>query len=89
MFYQPPVVRADASLKIEHDFVGKGRYIGIVTAGHPSTDVVYTAVFPFEIGGSGYAWWIPIMLFMAMLAYFLLRRVSAGQKMVNENRAGS
>ncbi len=89
VFYQPPVVRADASLKIEHDFVGKGRYIGIVTAGHPSTDVVYTAVFPFEIGGSDYGLWLPIMLFMAMVAFILLRRVSVGQKTVNENRAGS
>ena len=89
VFYQPPVVRADASLKIEHEFVGKGWYIGIVTAGHPSTDVVYTAVFPFEIGGSNYGLWISIVLFMVMLAFILLHRASVGQKMINKTRTGS
>ena len=59
VFYQPPVIRPDASFKIEYDFTEKGEYIGIVSAGHPSNDTIYTAVFPFEVGGSNFAYLAP------------------------------
>lgn len=85
VFYQPPVMRADASLKLEHDFATEGRYIGIVTAGHPSNDMVYTAVFPFEIGASDYGPLLPVILLMAIIAAFLLRRVLAARKVVSQN----
>lgn len=57
VFYQPPVVRGDGSLTVEYRFAEEGDFIGIVTAGHPSKDVVYTAVFPFEVGFTGIGWW--------------------------------
>jgi len=50
VFYQPPVIRSDASFQIEHAFTEKGAYVAVVSAGHPSTDMIYTAVFPFQAG---------------------------------------
>lgn len=76
--YQPPVVQRDASLKIEFNIPEKGGYLGIVTAGHPSTDAVYTAVFPFEAGARGKGYLIPLaLLATAALAVFLRRRMGA------------
>lgn len=74
VFHQPPVIRPDASFKIEHDFKEEGAYIGIVSAGHPSNDKIYTAVFPFEVGGSdhGYLFWL--ILLLAGAAFFFIRR---------------
>ena len=55
--YQPPVVRPGASFRIEHEFAEKGEYIGIVTAGHPTTDAIYSAVFPFTVGEFKFPYW--------------------------------
>ena len=74
VFYQPPVVRPDASFKIEYDFKQEGEYIGIVSAGHPSTDMIYTAVFPFEVGASGFGYGVPLSLLLAVVAFFVVRR---------------
>jgi hypothetical protein len=74
VFYQPPVVRPDASLTIEYDFKEKGAYVGIVSAGHPSTDMIYTAVFPFEVGASGFGYGWPLLLILTGVAFFFLRR---------------
>jgi hypothetical protein len=69
-----PTIRADASLKIEHDFTQKGEYIGIVTAGHPSKDLVYTAIFPFEVGASNFSYLIPLILLLAGTGFLIFRR---------------
>jgi hypothetical protein len=74
VFYQPPVVRPDASLKIEYDFKEKGEFVGIVSAGHPSTDEIYTAVFPFEVGASSLGYFWPLALLLAGAALFVARR---------------
>jgi len=50
VFYRPPAVEADASYQVSHDFVEPGTYVGIVTAGHPTKDKIYTSVFPFSVG---------------------------------------
>ncbi len=81
-FYQAPVIRPDASLKIEYDFANEGAYIGIVTAGHPSNDTIYTAVFPFEVGGSGSGLLLPLILLLAAVALLLLRRLALARKAV-------
>jgi hypothetical protein len=75
IFYQPPVVRPDASFKIGFEIAEAGSYIGIVTAGHPTKDTTYTAVFPFEAGrsNSGYLF-MQILLVIAAAAYFVYRR---------------
>lgn len=68
VFYHPPVIRPDSSLKVEYDFVDEGKYIGVVTAGHPTNDKRYSAVFPFEVGRRSYKAWL--LLPAAMLAVF-------------------
>ncbi len=80
VFYQAPTIRPDASLKIEFDFVEEGAYIGIVTAGHPSKDTIYTAVFPFEVGGSNYTYLAPLFLLLAAAAFYGVRRFSRSRQ---------
>lgn len=84
VFHQPPVIRPDASFQIEHDFKEKGAYIGIVSAGHPTNDRIYTAVFPFEVGVSNYGYLFPLMLLLAALAFFFIRRSSRSGRAVQE-----
>jgi hypothetical protein len=84
VFYQPGVIQADASLKIEYDFKEKGRYIGIVSAGHPSNDNVYTAVFPFEVGRSRLGYLPFIFPFLLVFVYILRRKL--GRKRITPQR---
>ncbi len=77
VFYQPAVIQADASLKIEYDFKEKGSYIGIVSAGHPSNANVYTAVFPFEIGRSNFSYLPALVLVLVGFAVFIKYKVAA------------
>jgi hypothetical protein len=87
VFYQPPIVRPDASFKIEYDFVEEGTYIGIVTAGHPSKDTIYTAVFPFEVGGSNFTWLAALFLLLAGATFFVVRRFTRSRQTVLEKGA--
>ena len=49
VFYQGPVIESEVFTVI-HEFQDSGDYVGIVTARHPETDQLYTAVFPFQVG---------------------------------------
>jgi hypothetical protein len=84
VFYQPPVVRPDASFKIEHDFTEEGAYIGIVSAGHPTNDSTYTAVFPFEVGARDFSYLFPLILLLAAGGYVFLRRSARSGMVSNE-----
>ncbi len=80
VFYQPPVVRPDGSFMIEHEFTRSGEYVGIVTAGHPTTDAVYTSVFPFAVGRTSLPWgWIGLALALAAFAGFVARLRHVGR----------
>ena len=72
VFYQSPVVETDASLSIEMSFAEDGDYIGIVTAGHPSNDKTYNAVFPFRVGQTplSFLYWLPVLVVLFMGALF-------------------
>lgn len=74
VFFEAPGVYPDASFKVEFDIMEKGRYIGIVSAGHPTTDAVYQAVFPFEVGASRTGFLLPSLVVLAGLAFFFFRR---------------
>ena len=87
VFYQSPTIRPDASLKIEYDFAEEGAYIGIVTAGHPSTDTIYTAVFPFEVGGSNFSYLVPLFVLLAGAAFLVVRRRARSRQAVLEKAA--
>ncbi len=74
VFYQPPVIRPDGSFKIEYDFADAGNYIGVVTAGHPTTDKIYAAVFPFTVGIKSYHRWEALAVLLAGLGWYFWRR---------------
>jgi hypothetical protein len=82
VFYQPPVVRPGASFRVEHVFMEKGDYVGIVTAGHPSNDNIYNAVFPFTVGTVSYPYWLIALVVAALLA--LLIRQAALSRSANQ-----
>jgi hypothetical protein len=78
VFYRPPSVEPDASYRVSHDFAAPGHFVGIVTAGHPTKDKTYTAVFPFSVGMAGfpYLWLgagVALVLGAATLAWLWLR----------------
>jgi len=64
VFYQAPQKYSNASLSVEHTFGEPGNYIGIVTTRHPTQDKLYTAVFPFEVGSTGFGY---VSLFAGLL----------------------
>lgn len=77
VFYQPPVVQADAVLTVLHNFDRPGGYIGVVSVAHPTTDEVYRAVFPFEVGvlPRDYAvWGGAVMTVLAVVFWAWARR---------------
>jgi hypothetical protein len=80
VFFQPPTIRADASFKIEYDLAQDGDYIGIVTVGHPSKDTIYTAVFPFTVGGFQFSFMYILILMVVIVAGFLLHRNMRARK---------
>ncbi len=85
VFYQPPVIRPDASFQVDFNLTAEGSFIGIVTAGHPSTDTIYTAVFPFEVGGPDYGFLLPVIFLLLAIAVVLLgRRFSARNTSVQQ-----
>ena len=74
VFYQTPLIQSDGSFKVEYDFIDEGEYIGIVTAGHPSNDKIYGAVFPFSVGKRGMGRWLVAAFFLAGIAWYFRRR---------------
>jgi hypothetical protein len=66
VFHQPPVIEPDV-FTVVHSFSEPGEYIGVITAGHPGTDKVYSAVFPFRIGFAGFGHWLWFVAFLAFL----------------------
>jgi hypothetical protein len=56
IYYRPPVVEPNIYL-VNYEFAEEGDFIGIVSATHPDTGKVYSAVFPFEVGFTGLGYW--------------------------------
>ena len=74
VFYQPPTFNLDGIYLAQYDFTEKEYYIGIVTAKHPDQEKIYTAVFPFQVGGSNWGY-IPAIIGLALflqLNYWLM-----------------
>ena len=87
IFYQPGIIQADASLKIEYDIKQKGNYIGIVSAGHPGNNNIYTAVFPFEVGRSRLGYLPFLAFFMLVFGYFLSLRIIRKRRAIHDKEA--
>jgi hypothetical protein len=73
VFYAPPAIKPGGSFRVEHTFLEKGDYVGVVTAGHPSNDSVYNAVFPFTVGAVNYPYWL-VAVIVGLLMLTLLRQ---------------
>ena len=74
IFYQAPKSSPDGVYLAQYDFKQKEYYIGIVTAKHPDQEKLYTAVFPFQVGGSSWGY-IPAIIGVAIflqLNYWLM-----------------
>jgi len=74
VFYQPPTLGPDGLYMAQYEFDTKEYFIGIVTAKYPDQDKAYTAVFPFQVGGSNWGY-IPAIIGFAIflqLNYWLM-----------------
>jgi len=89
VFYQPPVIRANASFRADFALDTEGAYIGIVTAGHPSNGKTYTAVFPFEVGGPDINFILPMILLFMTLAIILISKWSRARKVPQHHEVGT
>ena len=89
VFYQPPVIRPDASFQADFELLDPGPYIGVVTAGHPSSDATYTAVFPFEVGGSDVKWLIPVIALFLIVGVLSLIRLQRARKIPKQYKVGT
>jgi hypothetical protein len=73
--YEPPTVVPDVYTLLQ-PFEEDGEYIGIISARNSDTQVVYTAVFPFEVGYTGLGQWPWILgaLFALQFVYWFMGR---------------
>ncbi|PCI45667.1 MAG: hypothetical protein COB51_08545 [Moraxellaceae bacterium] len=78
-YYSPPTRYDDGNVEVRYEFLNPGIYIGIITAQHPSSGVVYEAVFPFRVGAINYLdyWWVFIVVMVGL--QFLFRRTSVNK----------
>ena len=65
VFYQEPQQVPDV-FTVMHEFEEPGEYIGIVTAAGGENRNTYYAVFPFEVGFTGFGYW-PLFVAIAIL----------------------
>jgi hypothetical protein len=72
VLYRPPTIRPDV-FTVVYDFTEPGWYIGIVKVKHPTLNKVYTAVFPFKVGFTGFGPlpWLAGLAVLAQLGYWL------------------
>lgn len=75
VFHQDASIEPDVFAVI-HTFDEEGDYIGIVTASVDKADKIYRAVFPFEVGFTGFGYWpiIIAILIAIQLQYWLMSR---------------
>lgn len=77
VYYQPGTVLPRNQLLAEVDFALAGDYIGIVTAPHPTKDIVYRAVFPFAVARVNRWPWLAVLMAGALVGWLWWRRSHA------------
>ena len=65
VFHSGPVQEPDV-YTMTHTFSSEGDFIGIVSAQNTETGAVYSAVFPFEVGFTGWGYW-PLLIGILVL----------------------
>jgi hypothetical protein len=73
VYYRPPVVEPHI-YTVNYEFAEEGDFIGVVSAAHPETGKIYAAVFPFEVGFTGFGYWPFIigLIFLVQFQYLLM-----------------
>jgi len=74
VFYSEPVEEPDV-YTVTHTFTEEGDFIGVVAAQSPETGAQYAAVFPFEVGFTGWGYW-PLILGLLVLIQILYLAMS-------------
>ncbi|MDH5321783.1 MAG: hypothetical protein OEW81_05090 [Gammaproteobacteria bacterium] len=69
VMYQAPAIEPDVFTAI-YDFAEEGDYIGVVTATPDTGERLHIAVFPFEVGYTGFGYW-PVVVGLLLLAELL------------------
>ena len=69
VMHQPATVEPDVFTAL-YDFTEEGEYIGIVTATPVDSERLHIAIFPFEVGYTGFGYW---PLFIAVLLLIQLQ----------------
>lgn len=64
VFHHPARAQADV-FSVRHTFAERGKFVGIVTLEQPGTGKVHTAVFPFDVGFTGFGYW-PLFALVAV-----------------------
>lgn len=67
VLFHAPRVQPDV-FTVLHHFDDPGEYVGIVTIRQSDTNTVYTAVFPFQVGFTGFGYW-PLFAALAILLH--------------------
>ena len=73
VFLQPGTIAGEKRLEVEHDFLEAGGYIGIVSAPHPSKDLAYHAVFPFQVARLNLLPWVMALAAVLSVGWYLWR----------------
>jgi hypothetical protein len=73
VFYHEPRVDPDL-LTVIHEFTEEGDYIGIITANVDGEEKIYRAVFPFEVGFTGFGYWplFVVLILATQFQYFFM-----------------
>ena len=69
VFHHAAAAQADV-FTVAHDFQSAGQFVGIIAVRHPDTQRVYTAVFPFRVGFTGFGYW-PLFILAAVVLQWL------------------
>ncbi len=66
VFHQSPVIETGV-FTVLHNFTETGAFLGLVSARHPDTGEIYSAVFPFSVGFRGWGM-LPLFAALTVLA---------------------
>jgi hypothetical protein len=72
VFHHPAAIQTDV-FTVLHDFESAGKFVGVVTVQQPDNEKVYTAVFPFDVGFTGFGYWPHFLLAVVALHLNYLR----------------
>ncbi|MGI9271875.1 MAG: hypothetical protein ACR2QT_08875 [Woeseiaceae bacterium] len=78
VLYQPSAIEPDV-FTVLHDFAEEGEFIGIVTATPNDSERLHVAVFPFEVGYTGFGlwpWFVGVLLLVQLQYLYMSGRLA-------------